>query len=107
MDGTSYAIGAILLLLVIHLVWTTLLVRSVMQRTELLVSELDHNLAAALASTVETLPASLEAVNPLQAIIAQWIGAQIEAKGKTIDATITPVKGEGGQFVKKILEGTK
>ena len=103
MDGTSFAIGAILLLQVGSLAWTTLLARSTVTKMLQEIAELDSNLAEALVSVTGELPGALEQANPIQLVLSQWIQAQIEAKRNTFSAeTVTP-KGSDGQFVKKGL----
>lgn len=100
---TSPEIFGIYALLALNLVVSIILVREAAIRILLAVQELDSNLARVIQNLGQELPAQLEGVNPIQMAIAQWIGAQVEARASTIDATITPVKGEGGLFSKKIL----
>lgn len=90
-------------LLVLNLVLSIILVREAAIRILLAVQELDSNLAKVIQNLGQDLPSQLEGINPIQMAVAQWIGAQVEARASTIDATVTPVKGEGGLFSKKIL----
>ena len=100
----SLEIVGLYALLVLNLILSVILVREGAVRILLAIQELDENLATVITSVGQQLPMQLDDINPIQMAVAQWIGAQAQARSSTIDATVTPIKGEGGLFVKKTQE---
>jgi len=101
---TSMEIIGIYALLVINLGISVILVRAAALAALQIsnsIQELDENIATVIAGLGQSMPAvSMEGVNPIQMAIAQWIGAQADARSKTIDTTIT-TRTEGGQFTSR------
>ena len=100
----SLEIMGLYALLVLNLILSVILIREGAVRVLLAIQELDTNLATVISNVGQQLPMSMDDINPIQMAVAQWIGAQAQARSDTIDATIVPAKGEGGRFVKKTLE---
>jgi hypothetical protein len=101
---TSLEIMGLYALLVLNLILSVILVREGAVRILQAVQELDTNLATVISNVGQQLPMQMEDINPIQMAVAQWIGAQAQARSSTIDATIVPAKDEAGRFVKKNLE---
>ena len=97
----SLEIMGLYALLVLNLILSVILVREGAVRILLAIQELDENLAQVITSVGQQLPMQMDDVNPISMAIAKWIGAQAQARSSTIDAKVTPIKGEGGLFMKK------
>jgi hypothetical protein len=99
-DGTSYALIAILLLQVASVVWTMILGRIIIARFQQELHLLDQSIAEALTSTLESLPMEGVEFNPIGGAIAQWISSLAESKANTFEAQITPIRADDGKFAK-------
>ena len=97
----SLEIVGIYALLVLNLVLSVILVREGAVRILLAIQELDENLAQVIANVSQQIPINAENINPIQMAVAQWIGAQAQARSDTIEAQVIPVKGEDGRFLKR------
>jgi hypothetical protein len=98
MDGTSYAIWAILALVIVSLVWTLILVKISSDRLESRIINLKVELAEWLIEEVQQLDVSGEPPTPfsmLMPFIQDWLS---DITNPTMEAKVIPARGEGGKF---------
>ena len=98
MDGTSYAILAILALQVLGLGWTLILVKISSDRLESRIMNLKIELAEWLIEEVQQLDVSGEPPTPfsmLMPFIQDWLS---DITNPPIEAKVIPPRNEAGQF---------
>ena len=95
---TSLEILGIYVLLLANLGLTVILAREGATRILLAVQDLDQNLATVITNLGQSLPTQMEGINPIQMAIAQWIGAQAQARSNLVETTVT--RADTGQFKK-------
>lgn len=101
MDGTSYAIYAILILEIVSFAWTLILVKISSDRLESRIINLKVELAEWLMEEVQQLDVSAEPPTPfsmMMPFIQTWLE---DITNPTIEAKVIPARGESGQFSSK------
>jgi len=82
-------------------VWNFILTRSIATRLVMEIKALDSSLVDIVQKIMGgDLMGNIEPMNPIQAIVAQFIQSKIQNMPQDI-AVVTPVKNELGQFVGK------